>query len=226
MDKDQQEITEEQPRLLDQEIEIDKSKMKNAEHEDISESDDDSTQLDDINQEDDGIESSESDDEAVITLTHEGPVFAVHWNPANPDLVATGGEEEKAFIWSIETRKALLTIPPKGKIGESITFVKFSPNGQRVAIVALNGVVQVWDVHTNKKVSDCNGCDGELSFIEWDSSSRGLFGGDENGLVYVWSALTGNCRILSGHQDAVTCGCFSPDGLLLLLLYFYRIPFL
>eukprot|EP00770_Monocercomonoides_exilis_P003189 MONOS_3168.1-p1 / transcript=MONOS_3168.1 / gene=MONOS_3168 / organism=Monocercomonoides_exilis_PA203 / gene_product=WD repeat protein / transcript_product=WD repeat protein / location=Mono_scaffold00072:77390-78756(-) / protein_length=402 / sequence_SO=supercontig / SO=protein_coding / is_pseudo=false len=76
----------------------------------------------------------------------------------------------------------------------------------------MNGTIQVWDITKKTKLSDLEGSDSELSFLEWDSTSRGLFGGDDSGLAWIWSASTGNCKLLSGHAAPVTCGCFGPDG--------------
>ena len=193
------------PQQTDEEIIID----KDSKQEPLDDSSDSASEA--LNDQQ-SIDPEDVEDEAILTLPHEGSVFSVHWNQSNPNLVVTGGEEEKAFVWDLTTKSSIITIPPRGKLGESVTIVKFSPNGTKVAVAALNGVIQVWDVVKQKKVCDCNGCSGELSFLEWDASNRGLFGGDDNGLVYVWSALTGNNFVLSGHQDAVTCGCFSPDG--------------
>ena len=191
-----------------EEILIDKSKQ-----EDISDDDSDNSSLNSDYPNSDADLSTDLEDESTVNLPHEGSVFSVHWNQIDPNYVITGGEEEKAFVWDLTTKQIVLQIPETGKLGESVTIVKFAPNGTRVAVAALNGVIQIWDIQQHKKLSDCTGCEGELSFLEWDASSRGLFGGDENGLVYVWSALTVNSFVLSGHQDAVTCGCFSPDGI-------------
>lgn len=32
-----------------------------------------------------------------------GPVYSVHVCPTNPDLVASGGGDDKAFLWSAPT---------------------------------------------------------------------------------------------------------------------------
>lgn len=210
--EEEKEITDKiKEEIIEEEIEIDKSKMKDLEDEKSTSSNDEENG-ENNGESDDDDDESEGGDEAVITFMHDGSVFSVHWNQTDPNLVATGGEEEKAYVWNLTTKKKLFTIPEKGTLGESITIVKFSPNGAKVAVAALNGVVQVWDVAEKNKISDCEGCEGELSFLEWDSTSRGLFGGDENGLVYVWAASSGNCKVLSGHADAVTCGCFTPEG--------------
>lgn len=37
----------------------------------------------------------------LLVLYPAEPVLAVAWSPAHPDLVATGGQDDKAFVWRV-----------------------------------------------------------------------------------------------------------------------------
>ncbi|KAK2953772.1 putative Angio-associated migratory cell protein [Blattamonas nauphoetae] len=174
----------------------------------------------DLMQDDDsGSESSEesnSESGEVEDTPHfipEREDALMDWSPSSQNLVATGGEEEKVFLWDVESEKKILTIPDNDEtLGESVSIVSFSPNGAKLAFCTLSGSVQIWDMNTKAKLLELDDCDGEINFLQWNAGSQGLVAGDSNSLVYIWSATTGNCRVLAGHQGAVTCGTFIGDG--------------
>jgi WD40 repeat protein len=114
-----------------------------------------------------------------------------------------------------------LQIPEEGTLGETVSVVRFSPDGSRLVFATLHGVIQVWDITQKVKVSDLVGSESELNFLEWDSTGRGILGGDESGLAWIWNAKTGNARVISGHTGPIRCGTFTADGISLFSFSFY-----
>jgi WD40 repeat protein len=42
----------------------------------------------------------------TLAASDAGAVLSVAWSPLHPDLVATGGQDDKAFIWWVRTKAA------------------------------------------------------------------------------------------------------------------------
>ena len=78
---------------------------------------------------------------------------SVHWAACSPDkrLVAAGGEEGLAHLWDIASGAEL----PLGSSqpvapGGVVTFVGFSPSGDRLVACGTGAVARVWDVATRR----------------------------------------------------------------------------
>jgi WD40 repeat protein len=51
------------------------------------------------------IGDEEGDDDSLQAFEgHGDAVLAVAWSPTQPDLVATGGQDDKAYLWRVRMR--------------------------------------------------------------------------------------------------------------------------
>ena len=53
----------------------------------------------------------------------------------------------------------------------------------------------------------------DVDWLAWHNKGNVLLAGSSDGTVWMWLAATGACmQVFAGHEGAVTCGIFTPDG--------------
>lgn len=82
-------------------------------------------------------------------LTRVGSVFCCSFEQKENKLVASGGEDDKAFVWSVTDGKVLFEC---GNHQDSVTSTLFSHDGIYLATADMAGLVQVWKVATKSVV--------------------------------------------------------------------------
>lgn len=108
--------------------------------------------------------------------------------------------------------RQVLRLPHVGRIvGFDAT-----PDGRRVAAVAIDGQVRVWTIAGDSATSvDLTGARGTFYKIEIsDDGERVVAGGafEADSRVWLWSVADGLVGELRGHKDAVLELAFRPDG--------------
>ncbi|TYH54824.1 hypothetical protein ES332_D09G197500v1 [Gossypium tomentosum] len=157
--------------------------------------------------EDDIVE--DSDDSIHIFTGHTGELYAVACNPTDPVLVATGGGDDKGFLWKIGHADWASEL--QGHT-DSVSSLAFSHDGQLLASGGFDGLVKVWDTSGNLK-STLEGPGGGIEWIRWHPKGHLILAGSEDCTVWMWNADNGSClNVFSGHGASVTCGDFTPDG--------------
>lgn len=59
-------------------------------------------------------------------------------------------------------------------------------------------------------------------WVRWHPRGHLILAGSEDSNAWMWNADKGVfLNMFSGHGSRVTCGDFTPDGTILLLLFFY-----
>ena len=95
---------------------------------------------------------------------------------------------------------------------DSVGAVAFSCDGSLCATGGLDGIVQVWDSDTGSLKRSLEG-PSDVEWLKWHSKGNVLLCGSSDGTVWMWLATTGACmQVFAGHEGAVTCGLFTPDG--------------
>ncbi len=92
--------------------------------------------------------------------------------------------------------------------------VAFSPDGSRLASVAQDHTLRLWEPATGRAIATARGQQGEsVAAVAFSPDGRRLASGGDDGSVLVWDAQTGaplgECR---GHTGPVEALAFSPDG--------------
>ncbi|MBA0615934.1 hypothetical protein Godav_016038 [Gossypium davidsonii] len=179
--------------------------------------------------EDDIVE--DSDDSIHIFTGHTGELYAVACSPTDPVLVATGGGDDKGFLWKIghadwaselqghTDSVSSLAFSHDGQLlasgghTDSVSSLAFSHDGQLLASGGFDGLVKVWDTSGNLK-STLEGPGGGIEqWIRWHPKGHLILAGSEDCTVWMWNADNGSClNVFSGHGASVTCGDFTPDG--------------
>ncbi|WIA30424.1 hypothetical protein OEZ86_000508 [Tetradesmus obliquus] len=149
---------------------------------------------------------------------HGDAVLAVAWNPTQPDLVATGGQDDKAFLWRVgqdaaeATGGSMATTELAGH-SDTVVALAFNAAGSLLATGSLDSSVKVWSVADGGCVQTLEGPGDGVDWVAWHPKGDILLAGSEDFTMWMWLAQTGACmQVFSGHSGPVTAGAFTPDG--------------
>ncbi|KAK6938204.1 LOW QUALITY PROTEIN: WD40 repeat [Dillenia turbinata] len=133
----------------------------------------------------------DEDDDSMHAFTgHTGELYTVACSPTDPTLVATGGGDDKGFLWKIGNGDWSFELAGQK---ESVTCLSFSSDGQLLASGCLDGHTQIWDIGSN----------GILKDIWFWLVSR---------IIQCGCGMLIRLPFLTCHGGSVTCGDFTPDG--------------
>ncbi|RZC64698.1 hypothetical protein C5167_008391 [Papaver somniferum] len=176
-------------------------------------------------------DEDEPDDSMHIFRGHTGELYTVACSPTDATLVATGGRDDKGFLWKMGVGDW-----PQELQGhkDSVSSLAFSKEGQLLATGSLDGTIKVWtclqvvsSVHLmvlegelrwhprghvfNAKLAaliiihyPVTGCKLLFFICLQLGSSRYVVTGGLDGKVRVWDSLSGDCvKTFNGHSNAI-----------------------
>ncbi|XP_045768364.1 angio-associated migratory cell protein [Maniola jurtina] len=169
-------------------------------------------EVDDQEEEDEEMEKPE-DLAALVFDKHNGSVFCCDLHP-NGKLAATGGEDDKAYVWSTEHGQTIMNCTGHK---DSVFFVGFSYDGACLATVDMSGVIKVWkcrldDDHQVPWPIAFEYEADDLSWALWHFGSRVLICGAMTGDIYIFKIPSGEAKVLKGHTIRTECGKIFHDG--------------
>lgn len=154
------------------------------------------------------------DDAAITFSSHEGPVFCGSLHPSQ-NLAVTGGEDDKAYVWSTETGNVVFAVTGHK---DSVVATEFSADGNYLATGDMAGYIQVFKVSQDyKQVWEYEM--GDMSWLQWHIAANVLFGGSDTGETYVWRIPSGDCKVLQGNGSKAEIGQLTADGKSLIVGY-------
>ena len=160
------------------------------------------------------------DDDSIHAFTgHQAGVYAVAWSPTSPDLVATGGSDDTAFLWHVgqdafeQNQGEIKTL--KGHT-DTISSISFSKDGTLVATGGMDGCVKVWNPADGSCIQSLEGPGEAIEWVRWHPRGNVILAGSADFTAWMWLAATGACmQVFTGHAGPVTCGGFTADGKLI-----------
>ena len=140
---------------------------------------------------------------------HVGPVYSVAFSPAN-DRFASAGADRTVKLW----------VGPKGplvgslKHDAAVLSLDFAPDGQHLATGSKDGLVQLWDVSSDrvKSVSKTRSHSGEVRCVAFHPNGQQLASAGRDGTIHAHSLDGSEPVVLVRHSAPVNSFAFSPDG--------------
>ncbi|HLI69621.1 MAG TPA: serine/threonine-protein kinase [Ktedonobacteraceae bacterium] len=156
-----------------------------------------------------------------VNRGHSGRILTLSWSPDGKSI-ASGGEDKQVHIWNLQREKAgfftSLLFPGRGQFTYTghfgrVNALDWSPNGQRIASVGSDKMLQVWDTTTGKKFFIHRNPSSTITCVAWSYDGRYLATGANDKLVQVWDTVTRNTvATYAGHTGYITSVSWSPDG--------------
>ncbi|KAJ2777153.1 60S ribosomal subunit assembly or modification protein [Coemansia interrupta] len=149
------------------------------------------------------------DDSVQGFFAHKEPVFSVDLHPQQQTLVASGGGDDLAYLWRLDTGDIVGQLE---KHDDSVVSVKFSNDGSLVASGGMDGKINVYRTDGLQKCATLEGPD-EIQWINWHPKGNVLLAGAQDASLWMWSLPTGDfMNVFNGHGAPVTCGRFTNSG--------------
>lgn len=102
---------------------------------------------------------------------------------------------------------------------DEVWFIKFSPNGLKLASGSKDASVIIWDVDPYKLVLKHRrtlDVQVSVSFVSWSPDSKMLLvgGPDDSPEIFIWNVEDCSLIVKMSHamDDSLSCGAFNPDG--------------
>lgn len=118
------------------------------------------------------------------------------WCPTQPDLVATGGADDRAFIWRVgqdayeQTGGATLEL---GGHTDTVCALAFNAAGDALASGGMDGRVKVWEAASGRCIQTLEGPGEAVEWVRWHPKGNVVLAGAADFTAWMWLAQTGAC---------------------------------
>jgi WD40 repeat protein len=180
--------------------------------------DDDDGDGDDDDDDDDGQGAGEVEDVEPVRLDasatfrgHSDSIYCIAANPIYEDVVASGGGDDRAFLWSADD--ALQAHELVGH-SDSVVACAFSTDGSMLATASLDNTVRIWEVEDGECIATLDGPTDGVQWVDWHPKGHVVVAGSDDSTVWMWMAGGGGkyMQMFAGHSGPVTAGRFTNDG--------------
>ena len=118
------------------------------------------------------------DDSKLVFSKHSGSVFCCSLN-SSEGLVATGGEDDKGYVWRLEDGEVMFTMD---EWGDSVTEVAWNKDGSMLAAADMAGNIKVWKYPGYKQVWSFE-LGQDVLWLQWHAQAAVLLAGTAEGQV-------------------------------------------
>ncbi|XP_058803034.1 angio-associated migratory cell protein [Phymastichus coffea] len=153
------------------------------------------------------MEMMEREDAIVVFDKHTNSVFCGSLSK-NGQYAVTGGQDDKAYVWSTSTGELILTAADDK---ESIIFADFSYDDQYLATGDMNGLIRVRKTLDWSIVWSDNSM-GDATWMQWHPVAHVVIAGSESGELYMWKITDGECKVIQSFGQKPDVSCIMPDG--------------
>lgn len=118
---------------------------------------------------------------------HYDSVLSVAFNPNRPLILATGGQDDRAFLLSVseDEKPSISSIALTGH-QDSVCCVGFNSTGEYLATCDMNGVIKIWTTQKGELVKSLEGPE-EPEWIRWHNKTNVLFASGNDFSIWNWS---------------------------------------
>ena len=114
-------------------------------------------------------------------------MLSVAFNPSRPLILATGGQDDRAFLLAIsEDEKPSITSIALTGHQDSVCCVGFDSTGEYLATCDMNGVIKIWNTRNGELVKSLEGPE-EPEWIRWHNKTNVLFASGNDFSIWSWS---------------------------------------
>jgi WD40 repeat protein/serine/threonine protein kinase len=149
-------------------------------------------------------------------------ILDVSWSP-NGRLLAIAGNGEPSDGGTLEWAGWVHVFDPvkrqriwklhHGTSRVAATAVTWSPDGQRLVSGDMNGLAEVWDMSSGRKVISAPLHTARINTLAWSPDGRRIASGSADKTVRVWDPTRGEELLRFDASDAQVTQCqWSPDG--------------
>jgi ribosome assembly protein SQT1 len=175
---------------------------------------------------DNGVEETVADMSNFQLRSHTDSVYSVSSFVENGELsILSGGGDDKAFLYKISaangersTAVTPLSHPHTDTVSSVAYNIQYVGNDPKktprlAAVGSYDGTIVIYDADTGTQKLKLEG----PSDVEWMSfhpkGGTVLLTGSGDGTLWMFHIPLNRClQVFVGHEQAVTAGCFSPDG--------------
>ncbi|XP_070569921.1 angio-associated migratory cell protein-like [Ptychodera flava] len=147
------------------------------------------------------------DDAEVCFKGHSASLFSCDVDPTTSTLAVTGGEDDRAFVWTLANGQNLFECTGHK---DSVTCVCFNHDSSMVATGDMSGLIKVWKVETKTEIWSFECAD--LEWLSWHHAANVLLAGTADGDIWMWKIPSGEFKTMQGPRCQTTTGKVFPDG--------------
>jgi len=148
------------------------------------------------------------DNTEVRRLTLDTNGFGMHMSPVAPLLLVAEPETFHASVWNVLTGVKVIDF---GDLGHPNDFVRFSPDGQRAAVLGPEQL-KVWDLASEEMIADVSAGTGNID-LEWSPNGELIAISGNDAVVRIFDVESATqVRLLSGATATIHDVEFGPEG--------------
>jgi WD40 repeat protein/serine/threonine protein kinase/DNA-binding SARP family transcriptional activator len=148
------------------------------------------------------------DNTEVRRLTLDTNVFGTHMSPVEPLLLVAEPETFRASVWNVMTGKKVIDF---GDLGHHNDFVRFSPDGQRAAVLGPEQL-KIWNVASEEMIADISAGTGNVD-LEFSPDGELIAISGDDAVVRIFHVESATqVRLLYGATAAIHDVEFGPEG--------------
>lgn len=146
----------------------------------------------------------------VVRYSAHGAVASAAMSP-DGKLIATGSWDHSVKIWDEATGRALRKLS-QAHAG-FVNSVEFSPEGRELLTASDDFTARMWDVATGKPIGEpLTGHTARVLAATYSPDGTRILTVSGDKTARIWDRATHQSLELKGHELAVLCGQFGPDG--------------
>ena len=134
----------------------------------------------------------------------------------SPDgtLLASGSWDNTITLWHVSDGRKIMTLQGHS---EGVSSVVFSPDGTLLASGSENNTIKLWSVSNGSEIATLYGHTAGVSSVTFNPDGTLLASGSWDETIKFWRVTDGKeiMTLQQGHSEAVMSVAFSPDGMLL-----------
>jgi WD40 repeat protein/uncharacterized caspase-like protein len=144
-------------------------------------------------------------------------IYSVAVSPLISDTFAAADWDGKIKIWQNTadgTQKLIRTLAGHQ---DTITQIKYSPDGKLIASASWDQTIKLWDEKTGALINTITGHQDGINSIAFSPDGQILISGGEDKTIKIWNLVDQPklIKTLTGHTDSIKAVTVSPDSKLI-----------